>query len=388
MSSIQRLSRDGAAEAARYASGVLLLTSIHHAYGAYVYNTPWRYHAVPVAGVTAPLIFGALAVMRSNRSGVLRMLAQGLFAAGTLGVAVLMIGTFEGLYNHVVKNLLYFGGAPSALMLRLFPAPTYEMPNDVFFEITGVLQVVPAALVAWYLYRMTQRPRTAQTRRIDTETVVAPCELVTIQGQTVTIPQPDRLVHLQFRRFAGCPVCNLHLQSFVRRTDEIVSMRIHEVVIFHSSIDDLLHYERDLPFAVVADPDKRLYAQFGVEGSPRALLDPRAWMPIARAVLHSGLQTIRTGRPVPPVMPHGGSLGMPADFLIASDGRVVALKVRPPRGRSMVGRRTLGCRPSDAYACRRRGSGSKCDPLCNGLEGERRRDGANSPEMGPADSRD
>jgi len=85
-----------------------------------------------------------------------------------------MIGTFEGLYNHVVKNLLYFGGAPSALMLRLFPAPTYEMPNDVFFEITGVLQVVPAALAAWYLYRMTQRPRKAQTRRIDTETASHP----------------------------------------------------------------------------------------------------------------------------------------------------------------------------------------------------------------------
>jgi len=326
MSSIQTLSRGGAAEAARYASGVLLLTSIHHAYGAYVYNTPWRYHAVLVAGITVPLIFGALAVMRSHRSGMLRMLAQGLFVVGTLGVAVLMIGTFEGLYNHVVKNLLYFGGASSALMMRLFPAPTYEMPNDVFFEITGVLQVVPAALVAWYLYRMTQRPRTAHTRKIHTDTVVPPRELVTIQGQTVSIPPPDRLVHLQFRRFAGCPVCNLHLQSFVRRMDEIVSMGIHEVVIFHSSIDDLLHYERDLPLAVIADPDKRLYGEFGVERSPRALLDPRAWMPIARAVLHSVLQTFREGRPVPPVMPHGGSLGMPADFLIASDGRVLALK--------------------------------------------------------------
>jgi ABC-type uncharacterized transport system permease subunit len=158
MSSIQTLSRDAAASAARYASAVLLLTSIHHAYGAYVYNTPWRYHAVLVAGVTAPLIFGALAVMRSHRSGLLRMSAQGLFVVGTLGVAVLMIGTFEGLYNHVVKNLLYFGGASPALMMRLFPAPTYEMPNDVLFEVTGVLQAVPAAPAAWYLYRMTWRP--------------------------------------------------------------------------------------------------------------------------------------------------------------------------------------------------------------------------------------
>jgi hypothetical protein len=93
-------------------------------------------------------------VARSRPSGLLRTLAQGLFVLGTLGVAVVMIGTFEGLYNHVVKNLLYFGGASPALMMRLFPRPTYEMPNDVFFEITGVLQVVPAALAAWHQYRM------------------------------------------------------------------------------------------------------------------------------------------------------------------------------------------------------------------------------------------
>ena len=57
-------------------SAVLIITSIHHAYGAYVYDTPWRYHAVFVAGVTAPLIFGALAVMRSRPSGLLRTLAD------------------------------------------------------------------------------------------------------------------------------------------------------------------------------------------------------------------------------------------------------------------------------------------------------------------------
>jgi hypothetical protein len=136
---------------------VLLVTSIHHAYGAYIYDTPWRYHAVLVAGVTATLILGALAVLGSRPSGLLGTLAQGLFVLGTLGVAVLMFGTFEGLYNHVLKNLLYFGGASSALMTRLFPPPTYELPNDVFFEITGILQVVPAAVAAWYLLRMTQR---------------------------------------------------------------------------------------------------------------------------------------------------------------------------------------------------------------------------------------
>jgi hypothetical protein len=41
----------------------------------------------------------------------------------------------------------------------------------------------------------------------------------TISGEQVGIPDPSGLVHLQFRRFAGCPVCNLHLHSMMRRQD-------------------------------------------------------------------------------------------------------------------------------------------------------------------------
>ena len=205
MSSNQTRWGDAASNVSRYAFGVLAITSIHHAYGAYVYDTPWRYHAVLVAAVTAPLIFGALSLVRSRPSGLLRTLAVGLFVLTTCGVAVLMIGTFEGLYNHVVKNLLYFGGASPAHMTRLFPPPTYELPNDAFFEITGVAQVVPAVLAAWYLYRMIQQRYTPHIRRTEAGTVIARRALESIQGAVVSIPQPDRLVHLHFRRFAGMP---------------------------------------------------------------------------------------------------------------------------------------------------------------------------------------
>jgi len=36
----------------------------------------------------------------------------------------------------------------------------------------------------------------------------------TIHDRELAIPDPGRWVHLQFRRFAGRPVCNLHLQAF------------------------------------------------------------------------------------------------------------------------------------------------------------------------------
>ncbi|QFZ16571.1 peroxiredoxin-like family protein [Saccharothrix syringae] len=149
-------------------------------------------------------------------------------------------------------------------------------------------------------------------------------EWQTATGGTVRVPDPERLVHLQFRRFAGCPVCNLHLRSIVLRHDEITARGITEVVVFHSSAEDLRPHVADLPFAVVGDPEKALYRDFGVESAPRALLDPRAWGAIARGVARDLGPVLRGRRPLP--RPTGGRLGLPADFLIAPDGRIVAEK--------------------------------------------------------------
>ncbi|MBT2441253.1 AhpC/TSA family protein [Streptomyces sp. ISL-36] len=145
-------------------------------------------------------------------------------------------------------------------------------------------------------------------------------------GDPVTVPDPERLIHLQFRRFAGCPVCHLHLRSVVRRREEIEAAGVREVVVFHSPPEELRPHLDGLPLPVVADPDKRLYTAFGVESTPRSLLSPRAWWPMARAVLIGTWGMLR-GRDKPPVLrPRGGRLGLPADFLIGSDGRIVAAK--------------------------------------------------------------
>ncbi|MET9320314.1 peroxiredoxin-like family protein [Streptomyces sp. NPDC003038] len=149
---------------------------------------------------------------------------------------------------------------------------------------------------------------------------------MTASGGAAAVPDPGRLTHLQFRRFAGCPVCNLHLRSVVRRHAEIEAAGIREVVVFHSPAEELRPHIGDLPFAVIADPDRRLYREFGVESAPRALLDPRAWGPVLRAVARSAVTVARGRERLPDRHPRGGRLGLPADFLIASDGRVVARK--------------------------------------------------------------
>jgi hypothetical protein len=91
------------------------------------------------------------------------------------------------------------------------------------------------------------------------------------------------------------------------------------VVVFRSTAEELLLHAADLPFAVIADPHKRLYAEFGVESSPRALLDPRAWAPIIRGVFQSFVATVRGEGQAPASNPEGGRLGLPADLLIGSE---------------------------------------------------------------------
>ena len=163
-------------------------------------------------------------------------------------------------------------------------------------------------------------------RRLGPGATVTPHQFVAISGESVDVPDPGQLVHLELRRFAGCPICNVHLRSIVMRKDELEAAGIKEVVVFHSTDQELRKYQTELPFAVIADPEKKLYAEFGVERSPRAVLNPRAWPAMVRGVGHSIGAVIKRKEKAPPVIHENGSLGLPGDFLIASDGHVIASK--------------------------------------------------------------
>jgi peroxiredoxin len=153
--------------------------------------------------------------------------------------------------------------------------------------------------------------------------VVSPRDLTTITGDRVALPAPGGLTHLQFRRFAGCPICNVHLRSVARRYDEIRAAGITEIAVFHSPAAKLLPHQGTLPFAVVADPARKLYAEFGVEVSLKSVLHPRAFgAPLNPETWSVVLAGFRNGAsPFP-----GGetALGLPADLLIEPDGRVRA----------------------------------------------------------------
>lgn len=136
-----------------------------------------------------------------------------------------------------------------------------------------------------------------------------------VTGEAIKIPDARHIVHLQFRRFVDCPICNTHLAEFRRRAREIGAAGIREVIVFHSSPKSIRSYQQDVPFLMVGDPKKRLYKDFGVETS----LGFMSLKALGAGILgmahgHFGLRFA------------GGPLGLPADFLIEPSGQISAAK--------------------------------------------------------------
>jgi peroxiredoxin len=137
--------------------------------------------------------------------------------------------------------------------------------------------------------------------------------LHTLDGTRIAVPDREHIVQVHFSRFADCPICNVHIAEMRRRAQEVEAAGVRQVAVFHSPAEQVRTYRADMPFALVADPDRDIYSRFGVGTSRRALLHPRA----ARRLIAEA----RAGNRAQET--HGGIHGLPADFLIAPDGRLM-----------------------------------------------------------------
>ncbi len=142
-------------------------------------------------------------------------------------------------------------------------------------------------------------------------------KLETISASRIEIPAAQQVTHIQFRRFASCPICNLHIDTFIKRHLDLVETGVQEVVVFHSTQDEMLKYGSDVPFAMIADPGKNLYKSFGVESSILSIINPVAWAPAVTGLIKFKQLPYEKGQ---------SFFGLPADFLIAKTGEVLAVK--------------------------------------------------------------
>jgi hypothetical protein len=118
---------------------LLLLTAIHHAYGAVIYHTPWRLHVLLVAIPLALLVFMLNRFLHRHPGSKWLMT---LYILAVFLVPLLGIGLYEGVYNHLVKNIIFLVTGNNSFFRMLFPPPAYEAPGDFWFEATGILQAV------------------------------------------------------------------------------------------------------------------------------------------------------------------------------------------------------------------------------------------------------
>lgn len=144
------LGRDGTAmhPVTLLALGELVLTSVHHGYGALIYTAPFRLQVVIYSAVAAALILALAFAAARHRGQLVGRVAFWAEAALVFAFPIVSIGFVEGGYNHVVKNIVHLTGN-AALYAQMFPAGIYEAPGDWFFEASGMLQFPVAVAALW-----------------------------------------------------------------------------------------------------------------------------------------------------------------------------------------------------------------------------------------------
>jgi hypothetical protein len=79
-----------------------------------------------------------------------------------------------------------------------------------------------------------------------------------IEGGAVSLADSNTpLVHIQFRRHAGCPICHVHLRSIIKREGEFTPLGVSEIVIFHSTPEERKEQgAHELPPIPLASPTR------------------------------------------------------------------------------------------------------------------------------------
>ena len=123
---------------------------------------------------------------------------------------------------------------------------------------------------------------------------------------------------LSFFRYASCPLCNLRIQELIREYDRLAFNGLLVLAVFQSPAERIAHYVgRQLPpFAIIPDPELKLYRSYGVESSWSGFF--RAWtlgLPkVVQAVMDKGFL---------PGSVEGDLNRIPADFVIGPQGELV-----------------------------------------------------------------
>ena len=129
----------------RSAMAVLLLTTVHHVYGAVVYHTPWRLHAGFVSVFAAAAIVLSQQVLRRDSGPALRSAAFVVFVGTTAFIPVMVLARKYGAHaddqwpvdevlrlafiRNVTDGLRYDGPAKERMFVATTPPSEQDTPR-------------------------------------------------------------------------------------------------------------------------------------------------------------------------------------------------------------------------------------------------------------------
>lgn len=137
-----------------------------------------------------------------------------------------------------------------------------------------------------------------------------------VMGRTFNLADfRGKRILLSFFREATCPFCNLRLYELTKRHEALSAQGLVVLCFFQSTAAQIRQHllRVDRPFPLFADPQRLVYALYGIEYSRlRATWGLFYRLPrLIRAALHGYFVSFE-----------GDVTVMPADILIGSDGRV------------------------------------------------------------------
>jgi peroxiredoxin len=121
---------------------------------------------------------------------------------------------------------------------------------------------------------------------------------------------------LSFYRNAACAICNLRVHRLIERYPAYQRGELELLAVFESPRESILQYvgRQDAPFPIVADPQARLYALYGVEVSEEKVTKTMSMAETQATIGEAAAQGFVLTREA------GSNFNrMPADFLIGPD---------------------------------------------------------------------
>jgi hypothetical protein len=120
--------------------------------------------------MAVPTLAALAALRRYQRTGGKTALA--ITATVTSVAWVGLSGLLHGGYAHAYKDVLFLTGGPAKLYYALNPSEHYP-PDDLLFEITGVLEIATAYLAALSTHRLIRQAGRDVAKQAEPATVTA-----------------------------------------------------------------------------------------------------------------------------------------------------------------------------------------------------------------------